>query len=341
MKNIFLSIFFISLFILIGCNEDKIKVQGITSKIVKVVDGNTIELQNGLKVRLLGIKATEDTKIYLEREYKGATVKIIQDSKQPAFIKTYKTTIKAYVKVVNEGTSIAGKLLRNRIAVLNTTQLVDSLKPFAIKDCDCVPMSNTELLSYMKPRSFMIITESGHSGTGFFISEDGLALTNNHVLDGSENAVVCFFGENGTIDQHNTRGINDIVMTNKDEKIDFTVFYVQLHPNEKVPYMPLVSEQIKDGEEIFKIGCPIGLPADFQNGVLSNYNDGYFTHNIPCNHGDSGGPVVNRKGHVVGINQSIAFNQTINEQAKGIAFAVDVTLIKKLLEKKQIYFGCH
>ena len=200
-------------------------------------------------------------------------------------------------------------------------------------------MNSTELVTYMKPATFQIILEDGSTGTGFFINDNGLALTNNHVLDGTKNAVVCFFGENGTLDQANTRSINGYVLTSEHEKIDFTVFYVQLRPNEKVRYMPLVSRHAKDGEEVFKLGCPVGKHADFQGGILSNYNDGYFTHSIGTNHGDSGGPIVNKHGEVVGINQSIEFNHVINEQAKGIAYGVDALLIRKVLDDNNIEYG--
>lgn len=325
-----------------SCGEKKkIKVHGIQSKVVKVIDGNHIELQNGLKVEILGIKPSQHTKKYLEEQVKNEYVSIQRDSKQPEFIVSYKTKIKAYVKVKGERLCVSGKMLFNKTADLRQSSYKDSLNHFieyAKAEIPRPEMSTTELVTYMKPATFQIIHENG-TGTGFFINEDGLALTNNHVLDGTKNAVICFFGDNGTLDEANTRGINSIPLTNKHEKIDFTVFYVQLRPNEKVRYMPLVSQHVKDGSEVYKLGCPVGKHADFQGGILSNYNEGYFTHSIGTNHGDSGGPIVNKKGEVVGINQSIEFNPVINEQAKGIAYGVDALLIRKILDDNDIEYG--
>ena len=78
----------------ISCGGDgksgKIKVDGIQSKVQKVLSGNEIELKNGLTVEILGIKPTEHTKDYLEKQVKGETVTVIADSRQKQFIKTYK-----------------------------------------------------------------------------------------------------------------------------------------------------------------------------------------------------------------------------------------------------------
>lgn len=79
---------------------------------------------------------------------------------------------------------------------------------------------------------------------------------------------------------------------------------------------------------------------------MSNYNEGYFfTHSISSNHGDSGGPVANFYGEVVGINQSIEFNESLTkmsgslQKAEGIAYAVDAMLIRELLDYNGIKYG--
>lgn len=325
-----------------GSSQKKIKIDGMQSKVVEVKDGNHIELQNGLTVEILGIKPTEHTKEYLEKHVKGETVVLRTDSKQKQHISSYKTTIKTYVKLKEErGYCISGKMLMNKTAELRQTSVKDSLEHFAEYAKGPAPrpiMTETELLTYMKPASFMIINADGSCGTGFFINEKGLALTNHHVLDGKQNAVICFFGENGELDKTNYRKINRILLSSSGTKIDFTVFQVQLDNGEEVRYMPLVDKHVRDGEQIAKIGCPVGTVCNFQTGNLSNYNEGYFTHSIASNHGDSGGPIVNYRGEVVGINQSIEFNRTINEQAKGIAYGVDAMLIRDYLKQYNINY---
>ena len=107
--------------------------------------------------------------------------------------------------------------------------------------------------------------------------------------------------------------------------------------------MPLVSQHANDGEDVAKIGCPLGENAHYATGTLSNYKydeDGcYLIHTIPTNPGDSGGPVVNFKGEVVGINQSIRINQQFSSPGQGMAYAVDVVQIAEWLKSKGIVYG--
>lgn len=336
------------LFVLVACGGNrksgKIKVDGIQSKVQNVLSGNEIELKNGLKVEILGIKPTEHTKDYLEKNVKGEIVTVITDSRQKQFVKSYKTTVKAYVKLKGEKYCVSGRMLLYGIAELRQTAVHDSLEHFKeYPERDRPDMTQTELLAYMKPATFMVYCGNEGLGTGFFINDNGLALTNNHVYDGSQNAIIYFFGEDGKLDETNYRKINRVlytVRTGEKERIDFTVFQVQLDNGEKVRYMPLVKQHARDGEQIAKIGCPLGTSlCDFQPGTLSHYNEGYFTHNIPTNHGDSGGPIVNFKGEVIGINQSIDFNEIIMEQAKGIAYGVDAVLIRQVLDDNNIQYG--
>lgn len=154
-----------------GGKSGKIKVDGIQSKVQRVLSGNEIELKNGLKVVLLGIKPTEHTKNYLEAHVVGKNVIVIADSRQKQYIKSYMTKVKAYVKVKGDRYSISGKLLLNKTAELCQTSVKDSLQVFIehARRKERSVMTQSELLTYMKPATFEIIREDGGRGTGFFI----------------------------------------------------------------------------------------------------------------------------------------------------------------------------
>ena len=352
MKKVFLvlsSALLILLFfcLSIGCSN-KIKVEGIHSKVVKVVSGNVVELKNGLKVELLGIQPTEDTEKYLEKHVNGKEVKVISDSKQPQYIKLYKTKVRAYLKIKGDRYCISGKMLLDRTAKLRQTAVHDSLQSFInyAGDADRRVMTLPELHTYLKDRTFKIQLADGGSGTGFFINEDGLALTNNHVYDGSQSATILFYGEGGSIDTSDTRPAGEVVETYSDGKyIDFTIFYVKLKSGEKVKYIPLVRQHEKEGEKLAKLGSPLNETDNFQDGILSTYYNGFFTHNCGTGHGDSGGPVANLKGEAVGINQS--GENDYAQQPDGsyvvvpskIVNAVDVLLIRQYLDENKIKYG--
>lgn len=338
---------------LTGCNmfKKERKITGTKGEVVSVINGNTLKMQNGLTVELLGVKPSDLGKKYMEEHIKGKNITLIadkQDSRQT--YKTASTKVRAYVKVTGEGGSLNGKLLIERWANgVNNNHLRDSAKVYNSYwngGGSRVLLTDAELQMKMKPATFIIGTDKG-TGTGFFINDNGLALTNNHVFnDGNTEAAVMFFGEDGTLDKNNYRGISRILYTYSEGKIDFTIFQVELNSGEKVPYLKLCSKRASDGERIAKIGCPAGTVCNFQTGNLSNYNEGYFfTHSISSNHGDSGGPVANFYGEVVGINQSIEFNESLTkmsgslQKAEGIAYAVDAMLIRELLDYNGIKYG--
>lgn len=330
---------------IVGCSHPPIKLNGTQSKVTKVIDGKTVQLQNGLKVELLGIKASEHTKKYLEDQVKKQTVTVITDSQQKRqTVKSLKTKVKAYLKVKGESRDVAGKMLASHVAELSIAALKDSLDSFSAlttkEDINRKEMGDSELLATIKPATFAIVCSDGSSGTGFYINNSGLAITNNHVWDGRDlNAQVVYFGDDGTINITQTRRISRKIFTYNSGKIDFTVFQVQIDPNEVTRYIPLAKNHARDGERVAKVGCAVGRPCNFQTGNLSNYNGGYLTHSCGTNHGDSGGPVVNFKGECIGVNQSIEINPSLSamtgtiQKAEGVAYAVDATLIREVLDQ--------
>ena len=197
-------------------------------------------------------------------------------------------------------------------------------------------MSLPELKIYLKPRTFRIELQEGGHGTGFFINDNGLALTNHHVLDGSMMAYAIPYGENGEYDQNNIRPIKSIITTYKEGLVDYTIFYVNLNNGEKVKYVPLAKQREKEGGQLAKLGSPLDETENFQSGILSTYFDGYFSHSCGTSMGDSGGPVVNMRGEAVGINVAEALSE---RGTTTIKYAVDVLPIRELLDENNIEYG--
>ncbi len=345
--------FLIGLVLMTGCNmfKKERRVTGTKGEVVSVINGNTIKIHNGLTVELLGVKPSNLGKDYMEEHLIGKSVTLIADKQDPKqSYKTASTTVRAYVKVSGEAGSLNGRLLTEKWANgVNTNHLRDSAKTYNAYwngNGQRILLTAPELQMKMKPATFIIGTDKG-AGTGFFINDNGLALTNNHVLnENNTEAFVMFFGEDGTLDRNNYRTISRILFTYNENKVDFTIFQVELNNGEKVPYLKLCNKRANDGESIAKIGCPAGTVCNFQTGNLSNYNEGYyFTHSISSNHGDSGGPVANFYGEVIGVNQSIEFNESLSQmsgslqKAEGIAYAVDAMLIKEVLDYQGIKYG--
>ncbi|MEI6451122.1 MAG: trypsin-like peptidase domain-containing protein [Actinomycetes bacterium] len=177
-------------------------------------------------------------------------------------------------------------------------------------------------------------------GTGFVVSEDGYILTNAHVVSQSGQAVstvtVTFKGEG-------TQGAQvEGTVLGADESTD--VALIKVDPSQSPGLLPIPlgdSSKVTVGEAVVAIGNPLGLDFSLSSGVVSATNrelqspngatisDGIQT-DAAINSGNSGGPLINAKGQVIGINEQIASQGGGNE---GIGFAVPINTAVQVMEQ--------
>lgn len=167
------------------------------------------------------------------------------------------------------------------------------------------------------PRSRQPAIQSG-GGSGFAISSDGYILTNNHVIDKAKKIGVTF--RNGHKVEAQIKGRDpstDIAVIKVDEKLQ--------------PLSFADSSALQPGQIAIAIGNPYGLQQTVTTGVVSALGrsiratngrliDDVIQTDASLNPGNSGGPLLNSQGHVIGINTAI-----IN-MAQGICFAVSSNL---------------
>ncbi len=162
------------------------------------------------------------------------------------------------------------------------------------------------------------------SGSGIFISDQGYILTNNHVVEGTKTVNVVL--SDGTQEQ--------ATLVGTDQYNDIAV----LKTSGKVPAVVSLgnSDVLKPGETAIAIGSPLG---DFKNtvtvGVVSatgrsiDTGQGYSIDNLiqtdaAINQGNSGGPLVDLAGDVIGINTLIVRNTGTGAVAEGLGFAIPI-----------------
>lgn len=162
-------------------------------------------------------------------------------------------------------------------------------------------------------------------GSGFFISEDGYLVTNNHVVDGGSNFTVVM--DDGTeIDAKlvGTDPRTDLAVLKVDEERKFT--YVDFADDEKV----------RVGDWVVAVGNPFGLGGTVTAGIVSARGrdigagpyDDFIQIDAAVNRGNSGGPAFNLTGEVVGINTAIFSPSGGNV---GIAFAIPASVAKEVV----------
>lgn len=165
-------------------------------------------------------------------------------------------------------------------------------------------------------------------GSGFVFSADGQVITNAHVVAGADEIVV------RTADG----GEYKAEVLGADEAVDIALLKIE----PKKPLLPAVlgdSANVKVGEWAIAIGNPFGFDHSLTVGVISakertNIFQGegaakyqnYLQTDASINHGNSGGPLCNISGEVIGMNTAIS---TPNEGSIGIGFAIPINFVKR------------
>src|SRR6202795_5411944 len=138
-------------------------------------------------------------------------------------------------------------------------------------------------------------------GSGFFISADGYAVTNNHVVDRAQSVQVTT--DDGTIYTAKVVGT--------DPKTDLALIKVDGKSN--LPYVNFASTPPKVGDWVVAVGNPFGLGGTVTAGIVSARGrdigagpyDDYVQIDAPINKGNSGGPAFDTNGNVIGVNTAI------------------------------------
>jgi len=166
--------------------------------------------------------------------------------------------------------------------------------------------------------------ESG-VGTGVVIKDDGTILTNFHVVSGAKKLRVTFF--DGT-------EADAMVMGVQPDK-DLAVLKPQKIPDDLEPAILGSSQQLAPGDGVVAVGFPFGIGPSVSSGVVSGLNrqfrspdgkqvlTGLIQFDAAANPGNSGGPLVNMSGEVVGIVTAI-LNPTSARTFIGIGFATTI-----------------
>lgn len=169
--------------------------------------------------------------------------------------------------------------------------------------------------------------QSSSMGSGFFISEDGYILTNNHVVDGATDITIRLIDRREFTAQ----------IVGVDPQTDLALLKIDA---DDLPYLELAnSDDLLVGEWVLAIGSPFGLDYSVSAGIVSaigrsipssqqqNYVP-FIQTDVAINPGNSGGPLFNLEGQVVGINSQIYTN---SGGSIGLSFAIPSNLAKNVV----------
>ncbi|HZD64354.1 MAG TPA: Do family serine endopeptidase, partial [Xanthobacteraceae bacterium] len=161
-------------------------------------------------------------------------------------------------------------------------------------------------------------------GSGFFISADGYAVTNNHVVDKADTVEVTVDnGKTYTAKVIGTDPRTDIALIKVDGPSDF-------------PYVRLADKAPRVGDWVLAVGNPFGLGGTVTAGIVSARGrdigagpyDDFVQIDAPVNKGNSGGPTFDVDGNVIGVNTAIF---SPSGGSVGIAFAIPAPTVKSVV----------
>ena len=172
-------------------------------------------------------------------------------------------------------------------------------------------------------------------GSGFVIDPTGFIITNNHVIDDAEEITVTF-GDNS---KYKAKVIG------RDKKTDLAL--LKIDAKKALPFVPMGdSDGMRVGDWVIAIGNPYGLGGSVTQGIISARQrsinagpfDDFLQTDAPINRGNSGGPLFNRKGEVIGINTAIF---SPSGGSIGIGFAIPVALAKPVIDQLKEFGRTH
>lgn len=173
----------------------------------------------------------------------------------------------------------------------------------------------------IKKSVFMIKTSSG-SGSSFYLTNHNVFVTNYHVVEGHHKVAI--------EDSNKNTFEGTVVMINADEDLAIVISNQVINVDHPIQIGKL--DELKYRDEVFVLGYPYGMPYTETQGVVSSPKQvmsgkEYIQTDAPVNPGNSGGPLVNKAGEILGITTA-KFNDADN-----MGFAVPVTTLEAMLVK--------
>jgi putative serine protease PepD len=170
--------------------------------------------------------------------------------------------------------------------------------------------------------------EGQATGSGFVLDEEGRIVTNAHVVEGASSLTVRF-ADGAEV---------SATLVGADPSTDLAVIDVNVPASQLEPLALADESTVGVGDAVVAIGSPFGLAGSVTTGIVSALDrtieapngyaiDGAIQTDAAINHGNSGGPLLDASGKVIGVNSQIASESGGND---GVGFAVAVDTVKKV-----------
>ncbi|MGN6135871.1 MAG: S1C family serine protease [Aureliella sp.] len=199
----------------------------------------------------------------------------------------------------------------------------------SVRVYDVANRSVVHIATKTRMDTFLTVTTREGAGSGSVIDDQGHILTNHHVIEGAREVTVSL--HNGTS--------YPAVLIGQDAETDIAVLKIDAPAKDLQPLAWGDSSNLRVGQRIYAIGNPFGLERTMSTGIISSLNrqipaGGHRTMrsliqlDISLNQGNSGGPLLNTRGELIGMNTAI---MSTNGDSAGVGFAIPVSTIRRIV----------
>ena len=308
--------------VFVGCDDGS----GFTKRNIQSFEGNNVlKFQEGETVKLAGLPDNERTRAFI-RENLGqqSEIALLWDSHYDnngnllAYI--YSNGICLNTKAIQEG-----RIKADASYAYDSLDVYQSPSPKRTQEVAHTPTDSKsleDLYDNLKQSVAVVYAKDDYSvslGSGFFIGENGIMLSNHHVYSS---------GMEGIIELEDGRKFPIIEVLEDNTELDYVIFKIDTKGESFTP-VKIVDHDSKKGEAVFVIGNPEGMKFTLTPGIISNIDQGKrsgdIMTNAAVNHGNSGGPMFNMKGEVIGL---VTYKRGGDCELCG--FALDIRRIKLL-----------
>jgi putative serine protease PepD len=185
-----------------------------------------------------------------------------------------------------------------------------------------------------------VTAEGEDEGTGIVLNEKGLILTNDHVIKGATSLAVDASGS--------SKKTTSAKIVGEEANQDLALIEVDPSGLELKPLTLASSSSVQVGDTVYAIGTPYGLEETFTKGIVSALDreiaapdgskiSGAIQTDAALNPGNSGGPLLNEQGEVIGVNSQIASDAAQTEGSQpgstGVGFAISSDTVASVVKK--------
>ncbi len=179
--------------------------------------------------------------------------------------------------------------------------------------------------------SFLTVSMKKGTGSGSVLDQSGTILTNQHVIDGAKEITVSLSNSSSY----------SAVLIGEDPDTDIAILHIKAPAELLEPIAWGDSQNLKVGQRIYAIGNPFGLERTMSAGMISSLNrqipsrEGRMMRSLiqvdmSLNQGNSGGPLLNTRGELIGMNAAI---MSSDGDSAGVGFAIPSSTIQRVVSK--------